>query len=83
MSRLSVKVIPKSGRSELKKVGNSLKIWLLSAPEDGKANDELVRILADKLDIRKSDIVIRSGFSSRNKIVDIVGVSLEDIEKIL
>lgn len=83
MSRISIKVIPKSGRSELKISGKTLKVWLTSAPADGKANEELVRTLADKLDVRKAAIEIISGFSSRNKIVDIVGVSLEDIEKIL
>lgn len=83
MSLVPIKVIPKSGRSELKKVGNSLKVWLKSAPTDGKANAELVRILADKLKIAKSRIEIVSGFSSRNKIVDILGVTQEDIEKIL
>jgi len=83
MSRISIKVIPKSGRSELKMVGKTLRVWLKSAPTDGKANEELVRTLADKLDVRKSDIEIITGFSSRNKVVDIVGVSAEDIEKIL
>lgn len=83
MSRVPIKVIPKSGRSELKKVGNSLKAWLKSTPSDGQANEELVRILADKLDIRKSDVKIVSGFSSRNKVVDISGISASDIEKIL
>ena len=83
MIRVSVKDIPKSGRSELKKVGNSIKVWLKSAPADGKANAELVRTLADKLKIAKSRIEIVSGFSSRNKSVDIVGVTQDDIEKIL
>lgn len=83
MSRVSVKVIPKSGKSELKKVGKPLKAWLKSAPTRGKANVELVRTLADKLDIARLNIEILSGFSSRNKVVDIVGVSVEDIEKIL
>lgn len=83
MSRITVKVIPKSGSSELKISGKTLKVWLTSAPEDGKANDELVRTLADKLGIKKSAIEIFSGFTSRNKLVDILGVSLEDIEKIL
>jgi len=83
MSRISIKVIPKSGRSELKMVGKTLKAWLKSAPADGKANEELVRTLADKLKIAKSNIEISSGFSSRNKIVDIVGVTQEEIEKIL
>ena len=83
MSRISIKVIPKSGRSELKFDGNTLKVWLKSAPTDGKANEELVRTLADKLKIAKSNIEISSGFSSRNKVVDIVGVTQEEIEKIL
>ena len=83
MSRVSVKVIPKSGRSELKMVGKSLKIWLKSAPADGKANEELVRMLADKLRIPRASVEIVSGFSSRNKIVDISGISGKDIEKIL
>jgi uncharacterized protein YggU (UPF0235/DUF167 family) len=64
-------------------VGKSLKAWLKSAPEDGKANEELVRMLADKLGLKKSAIEIVSGFSSRNKNVDISGISVEDIEKIL
>ncbi len=81
--RLRLSVIPKSGRSELKRVGNLLKAWLLSAPEDGKANAELVRMLADKLHIRKSAIEVVTGKTSRNKVVDIVGVTMEDIEKIL
>jgi uncharacterized protein (TIGR00251 family) len=83
MSRVSVKVIPKSGRSELKMVGNSLKVWLKSAPADGKANDELLRTLADKFGVTKSSVEIISGFSSRNKIVDILGVTSDEIKKIL
>lgn len=81
MSRLSIKVIPKSGRSELKFEGNSLKVWLKSAPADGKANEELVRTLADKLGILRSEIEILRGFSSKNKIVDILGLTLEEIKK--
>lgn len=83
MSRLNVKVIPKSGRSELKTVGKSLKLWLKATPEDGKANAELVRMLADFFDIPRSSIKIVSGLSSRNKVVDILGMSAEQIEKIL
>lgn len=83
MSRIEVRVIPKSGRSELKMEGKTLKVWLKSAPEDGKANDELVRRLADVLNLRRTDIRIVRGSSSRNKLVDISGISVEEIEKIL
>ncbi len=79
--RLSLSVIPKSGRSELKFDGKTIKVWLKSAPEDGKANDELVRTLADKLSIPKKYIRIVRGFSSRKKVVDILGVTWKEIEK--
>ena len=83
MTRVEIKVIPKSRRSELKKIGKTLKAWLKSAPEDGKANEELVLMLAEKLGVPKSSIEISRGIASRNKLVDIVGVSAEEIEKIL
>lgn len=83
MTKLTIKVIPKSGRSELKFDGNTLKVWLKSAPTDGKANEELVRILADKLDVSRSGIEILRGFSSKTKTVDISGITIEEIKKIV
>lgn len=81
MTRLTLKVIPKSGRSSLKFDGNVLKVWLKSAPEDGKANAELVRTLADKLEIPRASVEIIRGFSTKNKTVDIQGTTLGEIKK--
>ncbi len=81
MTRFSIKVIPKSGRSELKFDGEILKVWLKSSPVDGKANIELVRTLANKLKIGRGKIEILSGFSSKNKTVDISGITGEEIKK--
>ncbi len=78
---VSISVIPKSGRSSLKFDGNVLKVWLKAAPEDGKANAELVRTLADKLGIPRSGIEIIRGFTSKKKTVDIQGTTLEEIKK--
>ena len=49
----------------------ALKIDLAAVPEDGKANEELVRFLAKEFEVGRSDITIVSGFSSRTKIVRI------------
>jgi uncharacterized protein YggU (UPF0235/DUF167 family) len=62
-------------------VENVIKVWLHSAPTDGRANDELVLILAKKLEIAKSHVKIIRGFSSRTKTVDILGLSISEIEK--
>ncbi len=81
--RFSVKVIPKSRRQEVKLDGNVIKVWLHAAPTDGKANDELVRILADKFSVSKNSVTIISGFSIRSKTVDILGLTREEMQKSL
>jgi uncharacterized protein (TIGR00251 family) len=49
----------------------SLTIHLKSPPVDGKANEELIKLLAEKFNVPKSDIRIKSGMSSRQKLVEI------------
>ncbi|MBW4640471.1 MAG: DUF167 domain-containing protein [Gloeocapsa sp. UFS-A4-WI-NPMV-4B04] len=44
---------------------------LKSPPVDGKANEELIRILTKKFDLPKSKIRIKSGLSSRQKLIEI------------
>lgn len=72
--RMTIKVIPKSGRQDVKIEGDKAKVWLKSAPANGKANEELVRVLAEYFDVATSMVEIRSGLSSKKKIVDIMGV---------
>jgi len=73
---VELKVVPQSGRQELvlDKSG-ILKCFIKSPPEDGKANKEIIQLIAQKLDIRKSDIEIVSGLTSRKKRLAL-GVSL-------
>jgi uncharacterized protein len=65
---LSVKVVPSSGKNKfvLDKSG-TLKIYLKSHPERGKANQELVSLLAKELDLRGGLVEIISGQTSANK----------------
>lgn len=83
MGKFEIKVIPKSRHQKLEIRGNSLKIWLQSPPEGGRANEELKRILAKNLKNSPLEIEIVSGFSSRNKRVDILGVTLKDLKNSL
>jgi uncharacterized protein YggU (UPF0235/DUF167 family) len=52
-----------------------------AAPEDGKANAALVRLLADTLSIGVQDVAIVSGHGSRDKIVALDGVTIDEIER--
>jgi len=69
---LKVKVKPNAKQQTIiEEPDGSLKIALKSPPTDGKANQELIKILAKKFDIPKSEIIIKSGFSSRNKLIEL------------
>ena len=77
--RIAVHVRPRSSRSAILGVREgSLDVALTSAPADGAANGELCRLLARALDVRQSGIVIAIGASSRNKVIDVAGVTAAD-----
>lgn len=50
---------------------NRLRIRIKSPPVDGRANRELVAMLARDFGARKSQVRISSGESGRNKVVEI------------
>jgi uncharacterized protein (TIGR00251 family) len=67
-----VKVKPNSKQQKiLEESDGSLTVYLKSPPVDGKANEELIKLLADKFDLPKSQIRIKSGLSSRQKLIEI------------
>ena len=48
---------------------NTLLIRVTAPAEGGKANEAVVKLLADELDIPKSAVVIKRGETSRNKLI--------------
>ena len=69
---IQVKVKPNSRASVLEQQDDGT--WLAqikSPPVDGKANDELLALVAKHFKCRKSDVSIKSGGSSRIKLVQI------------
>jgi hypothetical protein len=67
-----VKVKPNSKQHSIAVAADgSLTVHLKSPPVDGKANQELIKLLAEKFDVPKSNITIKSGLSSKNKLVEI------------
>lgn len=81
---LNIYVVPRSAKSEIVGIYNDyLKIKLKSPPVDNAANEELVRFLADKLKIPKSNIKIIKGHNQKKKIISVVGCDLNKIFKAL
>ncbi|WP_298919402.1 DUF167 domain-containing protein [uncultured Nostoc sp.] len=67
-----VKVKPNSKQQKIEEqLDGSLTVYLKSPPVDGKANEELIKLLADKFDLPKSHIRIKLGLSSRQKLIEI------------
>jgi len=73
---LQVKVKPNAGVSSLeeKRIGSFWQAQLKSPPVDGKANEELVTLIAKQFGCRKSAVSIKSGASRRMKFVRIAGL---------
>jgi hypothetical protein len=69
---ITVKVIPAAGRTEcIIEQSGQLKCYLKSSPEKGKANQELIKFLAQKLKVTRHDIAIISGATLRIKTIKI------------
>lgn len=67
-----VKVKPNSKKQSIQESADgSLTVHLKSPPVDGKANKELIELLAKKFDVPKSNIRIKLGLSSRTKLIEI------------
>lgn len=75
-SCLSVRVTPKAKaeriRQEISEDGGVLyKVYVTVAPEDGKANKAVIKLLAETLDLPKSAFTITRGLTSRDKTIQI------------
>lgn len=70
--RLKIKAMPGAPKNEI--VGlraEELVVRVAEAPEKGKANQELIRFLADRLSCRKNEINLVSGETSHHKVIEL------------
>jgi uncharacterized protein (TIGR00251 family) len=71
---IRVKVKPNARASTLEEQPDGTWLAKIKAqPVDGKANEELVRLVAGHFGVRKAQVSIRSGASGRMKLVQIEG----------
>jgi uncharacterized protein (TIGR00251 family) len=68
---LDVKVIPRSSKSEIVEFFPGMKVKLAAVPERGKANEELIGLLADYFAVPKEAVAVISGETSQRKRVRI------------
>jgi len=70
--RIYIKVIPKSSQSRVEKLEDgTYKVWVTVVPEKGKANKEVIKLLAKYFQVSKSQVKIVGGQTTRIKMIDI------------
>lgn len=79
--RILVRVLPRSSRNTLEWESGGLKARLTAPPVEGAANAALVALLADKLTLPRRNIRIVHGANSRQKMVEIIGTTVEEVAK--
>ena len=62
--------------------GDALKIRLAAPPVDGKANEALIRFVADALGLPKSAVELKSGLTSRRKVLEVRGATVDAIARL-
>lgn len=69
---LTLHIQPGAKKTEIAGLhGDALKIRLAAPPVDGKANEALIRFLAETLGIARSAICLKSGQTARRKVLEI------------
>lgn len=72
MRRLRLRVKPNSRVSALEQQDDGTWLARVKAPPvDGKANEELLALIARQFGLRKAQVSIKSGGSGRTKLVEI------------
>jgi uncharacterized protein (TIGR00251 family) len=69
---VQIKVKPNSKKPRIEEpTGGVMTVYLKSPPAEGKANEELIARLAERYGVPRSRVRIKSGHSSRTKLVEI------------
>ena len=79
---MSVLAQPRASRTRfVGELGGWLKVQLAAPPVDGEANDALVRAVAERLGLPRSQVEIVRGETGRRKTLRVRGVSLDAAQR--
>ena len=77
--RVTLRVTPKASRNAVSGLadtvagGKALKVSVTAVPEDGKANDAVIKLLSKLWHVPKTAITVVAGATDRNKILHVAG----------
>lgn len=83
-ARLGVRVSPGAARSELVgRHGSGWKVRVAAPPERGRANAAVLDVLSAALGIPRERLTVVAGAGSRDKVIQVEGITTDDAERLL
>ncbi|MDH4176519.1 MAG: DUF167 domain-containing protein [Thermoleophilia bacterium] len=80
--RLRLRVSPGAARAAVVgRHGDGWKVRVAAPPSRGCANDAVVTLIADTLGVARPNVRVVSGLSSRDKVVELSGVTAREAER--
>ncbi|RDI75189.1 hypothetical protein Gocc_0987 [Gaiella occulta] len=84
LTRLRMRVSPGAGRSAVVgRYGEGWKVRVAAPPEKGRANAEVVALVAGSLGLGRPAVRVVAGAASRDKVIEVDGLSHEEAERLL
>jgi uncharacterized protein (TIGR00251 family) len=81
-TRVRLRVSPGARRSELVgRHGDGWKVRVTAPPEDDRANEAVLDLLAKRLDLPRRSLSIVSGHTAREKVVQLDGIDRAEGER--
>jgi len=81
-TRLRLRVSPGARSAEVVgRHGEAWKVRVAAPPEAGRANEAVVRLLADTLSLPRDAVTLVSGHGARDKIVQLAGLDSTQVER--
>jgi uncharacterized protein (TIGR00251 family) len=79
-ARIAVRLTPRASNDQIAGwTGDGLHVRVAAAPVEGRANAAVVRLLAKALGIAPSRVRVVAGATSRRKLVEVEGLSLDEV----
>jgi uncharacterized protein YggU (UPF0235/DUF167 family) len=81
-TRLRLRIAPGSRRPGIAgRYGDGWKLRVAPPPEDGRANDAVVALIAEALELPRAAVSIVSGHAGRDKIVALDGIDPAEADR--
>ena len=71
-AEIAVRVTPKASRDRILFEADTIRVYVTTVPEDGKANKAVVKLLSKALGVPKTRLDLIRGATSRDKVFRIV-----------